>query len=886
MKNKIIPDKKPLIFHPFITAIYPILFYYNLNKHELWFFETLVPMALSLLFALLLFLSFKLIFKNTIKAGVLTSFILVLFFFYEAILTSIGGNSMGVFVVSLDQNLFWSYGFFLVLFALGVHLWEGNYYRVTRLLNIVAIILIIFPLASLAFQKVFNWTSGPIFSDGTNNIEVSKGFKHTGLKRDIYYFILDGYMRDDALADIWGYDNSEFIQFLKSRGFYVASKSRSNYPYTILSLPSSLNMKYLNPEGDVFSDSRLPLIKIIDDNKVVKLTKALGYKYIHLSDGTAETKFSRHADIRLTNRKYLSSFFEYLINKTLLKSIKFSVFDPIKIKRDQILFAFKSLGRIPDIKEPTFTFAHIVAPHEPFVFDKNGGIPLQDKINRPLKYFQQALFINKQMMPLLDNILNRSNPKPIIIIQGDHGIPFRTTNQPKAEQLKKSFSILNAYHFPEGGDKNLYNTITPVNSFRLLFNHYFGTKMELLEDETYFPLTYTKKSRLISIPKESALEKGDQAWIDHLKSEIHKNPNFAEAYTLLGWYYFKLKRFPDAVTSLKEALNLDPNLTWAYINLGTVYKNMKSYSEAFETIHQAMRINPKIAFAHKVLGDLQMETGNYQEAISAYTDAIRINPNYFGAMNRMARVYLSLNNQKQSISYFKKAVKVNPTFPSYSDLILAYGYFNLYEEAMSNLNKALEIFPNMHPKIYSSMANIYVKKKNYKEAIHYYQRAIKLKPDLIQAHYHLGSIYGILRNPQKSEEYFQKTLNFNPKHTLAHFGLGNTFSESNQMQSAISEYKMALKTNPDHIPSYTNMGNAQMQLGRFDQARKTYETALLKQPGMAQIHKNLGIIFSQSNMNTAKAIFHFSKSLELSPNQPDAQKIQSTIQALRIAGTR
>ena len=106
------------------------------------------------------------------------------------------------------------------------------------------------------------------------------------------------------------------------------------------------------------------------------------------------------------------------------------------------------------------------------------------------------------------------------------------------------------------------------------------------------------------------------------------------------------------------------------------------------------------------------------------------------------------------------------------------------------------------------------------------------------------------------------------------------------MQSAVAEYKMALKTNPDHIPSYTNMGNAQMQLGRFDQARKTYETALLKQPGMAQIHKNLGIIFSQSNMNTAKAIFHFSKSLELSPNQPDAQKIQSTIQALRIAGTR
>jgi hypothetical protein len=168
-------------------------------------------------------------------------------------------------------------------------------------------------------------------------------------------------------------------------------------------------MQYLNPKGvSSLDDNRLPLIKVTDDNKVVKFAKALGYKYIHLSDGSAETNFSQHADIRLTNRKYLSSFSEYLINKTLLKRIKFSVFDPINIKREQILFAFKGLEKVPDIREPTFTFAHIVAPHEPFVFDKNGGIPPQDKLNAPLKYFEQALFINKKMMPLLDKILNRS----------------------------------------------------------------------------------------------------------------------------------------------------------------------------------------------------------------------------------------------------------------------------------------------------------------------------------------------------------------------------------------------------------------------------------------------------------------------------------------------
>ena len=875
------PDKKPLVLHPFIFALYPVLFYYELNQHELWFSEIFLPTIIILTATILLLILLKAAFKDFQKTSIFASLMLILFFFYEAIQRGISETIVGDSISSIDPDLFLSYGIIFILFALGVHLWKGNYYGITRLLNIVAVILIIFPLASLSFKKAFNWTNGSIPLIGTNNITVPKDFKQTDLKRDIYYFILDGYIRHDVLADIWGYDNSEFIQFLKSRGFYVAPKSRSNYPYTILSLSSSLNMQYLNPKGDSFSDSRLPLIKIIDDNKVVKFAKTLGYKYIHLSDGTAETRFSQHADIRLTNRKYLSSFSEYLINKTLLKRIKFSVFDPINIKREQILFAFKGLERVPDIKEPTFTFAHIVAPHEPFVFDKNGGIPPQDKLNEPLKYFEQALFINKKLMPLLDKILNRSNPKPIIIIQGDHGIPFITTNQPTTQQLKKSFSILNAYHFPEGGDKNLYSHITPVNSFRSVFNHYFGTKMELLEDKTYFPLIYTKKRRLISIPKESALEKGDQAWVNHLKIEIHKNPDFAEAYILLGWYYLKLKRFSDAEVSLKEALRLNPNLIWAHINLAMVYRDMKNYSEGIETIHQAMIINPKIALSHGVLGDLQMGAGNHQKAILAYTKAIKINPNFFGAMDRMARLYLSLNNQKQSILYFKKVVKVNPTFPSYSDLIFAYGHFNLYEEAMSNLNKVLEMFPNMHPEIYSRMANIYLRKKDYKEAVHYYQRAIDLKPGLIQAHYNLGSIYSILKNPQKSEDYFQKTLSLNPKHALAHFGLGNIFIESNQIQSAISEYKMALKINPDHMPSYANMGNAQMELGKLDRARKTYETALLKNPAHAGIHRNLGIIFFEKNKNSDKAILHFQESIRLAPNQPEVEQIQSLIEALK-----
>ena len=50
---------------------------------------------------------------------------------------------------------------------------------------------------------------------------------------DIYYIILDSYARQDVLKEVGGYDNSDFINYLTSKGFYVASESCSKYTHTL-----------------------------------------------------------------------------------------------------------------------------------------------------------------------------------------------------------------------------------------------------------------------------------------------------------------------------------------------------------------------------------------------------------------------------------------------------------------------------------------------------------------------------------------------------------------------------------------------------------------------------------------------------------------------------
>jgi hypothetical protein len=124
-------------------------------------------------------------------------------------------------------------------------------------------------------------------------------------------------------------------------------------------------------------------------------------------------------------------------------------------------------------------------PHQPMVFSPEG-------INTSTMYFgaggnwpttpsafQKAYvngvkYLNPRILEIVDRILKDSDTPPIIIIQGDHGF-WSGVNLP----------ILNAYYLPGGASRLLYPTISPVNSFRLMFNEYFGTNLELLDDASY-----------------------------------------------------------------------------------------------------------------------------------------------------------------------------------------------------------------------------------------------------------------------------------------------------------------------------------------------------------------------------------------------------------------
>jgi hypothetical protein len=103
-------------------------------------------------------------------------------------------------------------------------------------------------------------------------------------------------------------------------------------------------------------------------------------------------------------------------------------------------------------------------------------------------YLGQIQYANLLIRQMVPHLLHGKR-KAIVVIQADEG-PFpdryRTSNRSwrlaTPAELKMKTGIINAYYFPDGDYSSLADDITPINTFRMIFNKYFGTSFARLPD--------------------------------------------------------------------------------------------------------------------------------------------------------------------------------------------------------------------------------------------------------------------------------------------------------------------------------------------------------------------------------------------------------------------
>ena len=496
--------RRPLVIHPFFFALFPALSLVSDHIELLSINNTVVVIAIvTLVVAFLSLLLLRSLVKDRQQAGLLVSLSLLLFFSYGHVFDFVTTNFESLGVRHRHLLLAWSMLAILVMrFSLRARTDSQVY---TNFLNLMGALLVLISFVHIAGYEIATrdyWQPTEEFESAIRKPD------QNDVLPDIYYVILDGHASSSTLREIYDHDDAEFIDHLKEVGFFIADESRSNYAMTALSLASSLNMEHVNSPSNLLNmdqtDVQVPM-QMIENNTSMRFLKSKGYRIIFLGSGFGVTQRNRHADLEV-DCGYVDETLGRFIQSTLIRAVADKSHLIENDQRNRVLCTFLELAAVHRIEGPTFVFAHIAPPHWPFLFDASGNRIHLEKLDAPQEkeaYIDQLIFVDKKIEDLIDEILLRSELDPIMIIQSDHGpgLGFESDDRwqnPTRENLRERMRILNAYYLPNGGSDSFYEAITPVNTFRLIFNTYLGSHFPLLSDQSYFS-TYANPYRFIDV---------------------------------------------------------------------------------------------------------------------------------------------------------------------------------------------------------------------------------------------------------------------------------------------------------------------------------------------------------------------------------------------------
>jgi hypothetical protein len=491
---------------PYYSVLIPLLpvaslSYMNWTLLNPW--NLIRPVIVLVATSLILTGIFSVFFRDLHRSAFMSTLVLVLFFFYWDL-------SRLVFNIGLEKEI-WTQSILsllIVLFSLLLWKKKEKWAKATGHLNFAGLLTLLFMLG-MGFYYFYSIQGFDLPSIGGDAIEPVEAEAYP----DIYYFILDGYGRQDVLKDLYRFDNSPFIDKLKSMGFMIPEKSKSNFNQTILSLCASLNLNNLEKAIAALPKKnydRRPLINALSKNRLFSFLHEKGYRIVTYDSGYGSTEL-HSGDEFISDWRHLTTFESYLLARTPLARV--SNYWAYWSHAERIKKSFNAAATVGEGKnKPVFYFAHIVCPHPPFILDRHGQTHIPKNVifnffdgnhlvrnQNMLKYYRngylhQLSYMNSQIIPLMEKLIANSREKkqPLaIVLQGDHG-PGAFLHQDSLEMTnqKERFSILNAYYL-DGGRKEIPEDVTPANSFRILLNHFFKLDLPMIEDRSFFVKWFT-----------------------------------------------------------------------------------------------------------------------------------------------------------------------------------------------------------------------------------------------------------------------------------------------------------------------------------------------------------------------------------------------------------
>lgn len=277
----------------------------------------------------------------------------------------------------------------------------------------------------------------------------------------------------------------------------------------------------------------------------------------------------------------------------------------------------------------------------------------------------------------------------------------------------------------------------------------------------------------------------DAAWCE-LSAELMK------AYVRLGDFQ-ALKEKVQIHLKMAHAAQLKEHLVFLHVCGAAANHRLQDYDQveyhtkiAFEIgerLEQTNRIKQELAKASELVGRLAVVRGNFKKAIIYYQQAVDLatqvpnaSSSIFGILNNFSSVYFEQGN---FVKAFEKLHLAQEYIPAEKrDYFLAFSYSSIgdiydrvgdYRQALDYNFKALKLMRKHHPKYYvvsklCSIGQMLLKNKQYDDGLTYLLEAKALGDSINYTEYHndifmnMGNYYLMDGQYEKALTYFEVTL--------------------------------------------------------------------------------------------------------------------------------
>ena len=274
--------------------------------------------------------------------------------------------------------------------------------------------------------------------------------------------------------------------------------------------------------------------------------------------------------------------------------------------------------------------------------------------------------------------------------------------------------------------------------------------------------------------------------MDEYRLAIEADPSSEFLTSALAELYVKTGRIRDAVLQAQDILKRDPNNLEAHKLLGRIYL--------------------------RSLGDMP-GNGNSSDnvlklAIDEYQEIVRIEPKNVDDHLLLGRLYRLNNDLQKAESELKIAVKLDPdSEEAVTTLALLY----TDEGDTARALQVLSAIPDAgrSAKLYAALGATYEQRKDYKDAIDAYKKAIRLDRD------NLDAIRGLAEN----------LLN------------------DGQTDAALDQYKVIADANPEDAQTYLRISEIYRRQGKYDEALESLKKAQAMVPDALEVPYNIAVVY-------------------------------------------